>query len=66
MLKNKIKEIRIKKGIESISEMARRCKTSRNTIYNWENNVIQPSQKNISVIIKVLAVSYEELFYYED
>ena len=63
ILKNKIKEMRAKKGI-SQEELANRVGTTRQTIIAIEKGVFNPSAKLALLLCLVLDEKFENLFYF--
>ena len=63
ILKNKIKEMRAKKGI-SQEELANRVGTTRQTIIAIEKGVFNPSAKLALLLCPVLDEKFENLFYF--
>lgn len=48
-LGEKIKELRKKHNVTQM-QLAKHCKVSRQTIYNWENNLRTPNADNLSLL----------------
>lgn len=65
MVNNKLREVRQKVGM-SISELARRSKTSRQTITNIELNGQEPSVTLGLRIAKALNTDVIEIFFTDD
>ena len=63
VLKNRLKEIRAKKGI-SQQELADMVGVSRNTISSLETGQYEPSAKLAYVLCIALDLKFEELFYF--
>lgn len=62
MVRNKLKEVRLERGI-SISELARRTNLSRVTINNIEKGYSNPTQKTMLAICRELDKSMNEIFF---
>ena len=63
ILKNKIKEVRLKLGL-SQEELARIVGTTRQTIIAIEKNAFNPSAKLALLLCIALNESFESLFYF--
>jgi len=63
ILKNKIKEARLKKGI-SQEELAKMVGTTRQTIISIEKNQFNPSAKLALLLCFALDEKFENLFYF--
>ena len=63
ILKNKIKEVRLKLGL-SQEELARTVGTTRQTIIAIETNAFNPSAKLALLLCIALNESFESLFYF--
>ncbi len=63
VLKNNLKEIRIKNNL-SQEELAKKVGTTRQTIISIEKNLFNPSAKLALLLCMVLNVKFEELFYF--
>lgn len=61
---NKLREIRTERGM-SVAELARRSKTSRQTITNIELNGQEPSGSLLISISNALGKDPREIFFYE-
>ncbi len=64
-MKNKIKELREKKGI-SQGKLAELCRVSRQTINAIENNKYDPSLRLAFDIAKTLGTTVDDLFLSEE
>lgn len=62
MISNKVKEVRLKRGMP-IAELARRTKLSRVTITNIENNKVIPSLETAFVIARELEREISDIFF---
>ncbi|MNO54447.1 hypothetical protein D3C76_449210 [compost metagenome] len=62
MLNNKLKEVRKQRGM-SVSELARRSKTSRQTIYNIEDKNAVPNGLLMISICEALDKAPKEIFF---
>jgi len=62
MMDNRLKEIRIQRGM-TISELARRSELSRITISNIENKKSNPTQSTIVAISSALGKNPTEIFF---
>lgn len=62
MISNKVKEVRIKRGMP-ISELARRTNLSRVTITNIENKKVIPSLESALLISRELDYSVDDIFF---
>lgn len=65
MFNNKLRYIREERGM-SVAELARRSKTSRQTITNIELNGQEPSGRLLIAISNVLGKDPREIFFYDD
>jgi putative transcriptional regulator len=65
MFNNKLRNIREERGM-SVAELARRSKTSRQTITNIELNGQEPSGRLLISISNVLGKDPREIFFYDD
>jgi len=63
ILKNKIKEARLKKGI-SQEELAKMVGTTRQTIISIEKNQFNPSAKLALLLCIALNEKFENIFYF--
>jgi len=63
VLKNNLKEERVKKGL-SQEELAQMVGTSRQTIIAIEKGVFNPTAKLALLLCMVLDKKFEELFYF--
>ena len=63
ILKNKIKELRSKKGI-SQEELAKMVGTTRQTIIAIEKGIFNPSAKLALLLCLVLDEKFENIFYF--
>ena len=63
VLKNKLKEIRTKKGL-SQAELAQMVGVSRNTISSIETGQFNPTAKLALVLCIALDKKFEEIFYF--
>lgn len=63
-LKNRLKELRQKKGL-SQEELSKPLGVSRITISNIETEVFSPTAKLAYLLCIALDVKFEELFYFE-
>ena len=64
ILKNRIKEWRVNKGL-SQEELAKLVGTTRQTIISIEKNLFNPSAKLALLICLALDKTFEELFYFD-
>ena len=64
LLKNKLKAIRMEKGLSQI-ELAKLIGVSRNTISSIETGQFGPTAKLAYILCIALDVKFEELFYFE-
>ncbi len=64
ILKNKLKEIRIEKGL-SQAQLAEMVGVSRNTISSIETGQFSPTAKLALVLCIALDKKFEELFYFD-
>ena len=62
-LKNKLKEIRYKRGL-SQEELAKKVGTTRQTIIAIEKNLFNPSAKLALLLCLALDEKFENLFYF--
>ena len=62
-LKNKLKEIRSKRGL-SQEELAKKVGTTRQTIIAIEKNLFNPSAKLALLLCLALDEKFENLFYF--
>ena len=62
MISNKLKEIRLKRGI-TISELARRTSLNRMTITNIENKKVVPGLESAILISRELDTHINEIFF---
>jgi len=62
MISNKLKEIRLKRGI-TISELARRTCLNRMTITNIENKKVVPGLESAILISKELDIQIDDIFF---
>lgn len=62
-LKNKLKEIRAKRGL-SQEELAKKVGTTRQTIIAIEKNLFNPSAKLALLLCLALDEKFENLFYF--
>jgi putative transcriptional regulator len=65
MFNNKLRIIREERGM-SVAELARRSKTSRQTITNIELNGQEPSGRLLISISNVLGRDPRDIFFYDD
>jgi putative transcriptional regulator len=65
MISNKLKELRLKRGI-TISELARRTSLNRMTITNIENKKVIPGLESAILISKELDTQIDEIFFEVD
>lgn len=65
IFKNNIKEWRAKKGITQV-ELAKKAKTSQNTISSIETGQYNPTAYTAGLICRALGCTFEECFYYEE
>lgn len=65
MFNNILRNIREERGM-SVAELARRSKTSRQTITNIELNGQEPSGRLLISISNVLGKDPRDIFFYED
>lgn len=65
MLNNKLREVRKRTGM-SVAELARRSKTSRQTITNIELHGQVPSGKLVLVIAETLNSDPRDIFFKQD
>ncbi|MEK3838695.1 helix-turn-helix transcriptional regulator [Paenibacillus sp. FSL R7-0128] len=65
MFDNKLRTIREERGM-SVAELARRSKTSRQTITNIELNGQEPSGRLLISISNVLGRDPRDIFFYND
>lgn len=63
VLKNRIKEVRIEKGL-SQAELAEMVGVSRNTISSIETGQYSPTAKLALILSLALEKKFEELFYF--
>lgn len=63
ILKNRLKEARIKKGLSQM-ELAKIVGVSRNTISSIETGQFNPTAKLALILCVALDTSFEELFYF--
>ncbi len=63
-LKNKLREVRIKKNI-SQQELADMVGVSRNSISSLETEKYEPSAKLAYILCIALDMKFEELFYFD-
>ncbi len=64
VLKNRLKEVRIEKGI-SQAQLAQLVGVSRNTISSIETGQFNPTAKLALILCIALDKKFEELFYFE-
>lgn len=65
MLNNKLREVRKRVGM-SVAELARRSKTSRQTITNIELHGQEPSGKLVLLIAEALNSDPRDIFFKQD
>lgn len=65
ILKNRIKEMRIKKGLTQ-TKLAILAKTTQNTISSLETGQYQPTAYLSGLICQALECKWEDCFYYEN
>ena len=65
VLKNRLKEVRIEKGI-SQAQLAQLVGVSRNTISSIETGQFNPTAKLALILCIALDKKFEELFYFDD
>lgn len=63
ILKNKIREVRAKKGL-SQEELAKKVSTTRQTIIAIEKGIFNPSAKLALLLCLALDEKFENLFYF--
>lgn len=63
ILKNRLKEARIKKGLSQM-ELAKIVGVSRNTISSIETGQFNPTAKLALILCVALDTSFEKLFYF--
>lgn len=64
MFRNRIKELRLEKGMTQ-TELAKRAGTTQNTISSLETGQYSPTAYLSGLISKALGVQWEDCFYYE-
>lgn len=62
MISNNLKKQRLERGM-SISELARRSKLNRMTIYNIENQKVIPNLETAMAISSILGNKIDEIFF---
>ena len=65
VLKNRLKEVRIEKGI-SQAQLAQLVGVSRNTISSIETGQFNPTAKLALILCIALDKKFEELFYFQE
>ena len=64
-MKNKIKELRINKGVTQ-KELAKLVNKSIQSVLNWESGITEISIKDAITLADYFGVSLDELFYHEN
>ncbi|MBQ8662557.1 MAG: helix-turn-helix transcriptional regulator [Eubacterium sp.] len=65
MLGDQIKSIRLANKMSQV-ELARRLEISKQTVSNWENNIIKPSIETLKKICRVFSCSSDYLLELDD
>lgn len=64
-MKNKIKELRVNKGVTQ-KELAKLVNKSIQSVLNWESGITEISIKDAITLADYFGVSLDELFYHEN
>lgn len=64
-MKNKIKELRLNKGVTQ-KELAKLVNKSIQSVLNWESGLTEISIKDAIILVDYFDVSLDELFYHQN